>query len=311
MVKREASSILVRYAISLFSALLFLTPGLSRAQAAAHSATATAPPKAVRPAPGPMVHIHDATFAMGIDAEQIPGFQKIFSIDAPQLFQDEVPKHQVTIDDYFIDQFPVTNAQFKKFTDANPEWQPNHVSRELDNGNYLKHWSDPATFAKKADHPVVNVNWYAAVAYCHWVGRRLPTEAEWEYAARGGRNTLYPWGDQPADPTHLNYSGSNLHTTTRAGIYPANGFGLLDMAGNVWQFLADEWKPYSPSPGSQKNPIAGGNKFLDAKTFLQVKTRRVLRGGSFDGGPVNFWVEYRDSHPPNGSQEFVGFRCAR
>lgn len=288
---------------------IVLLAGICQAQVSAHPAPVPPPPKATRPAPGPMVRIHGATFSMGIDADQVSSFQKIFSIDAPQLFQDEVPKHEVTIDNYFIDQFPVTNAQFKRFTDVNPEWQPSQISRDLDNGNYLKHWSDPATFSKKADHPVVNVNWFSAVAYCHWVGKRLPTEAEWEYAARGGRNTLFPWGDQPADPTHLNYSGSNLHTTTRAGIYPANGFGLLDMAGNVWQFLADEWKPYSPGP--QKNPIAGGNKFLDAKTFLQVKTRRVLRGGSFDGGPVNFWVEYRDSHPPNGSQEFVGFRCAR
>ncbi len=81
------------------------------------------------------------------------------------------------------------------------------------------------------------------------------------------------------------------------------------MAGNVWQFLMDEWKPY-PST-SQKNPVAGGNRFLDTTEFLQVKTRRVIRGGSFDGALVNLWVDYRDSHPPNGSREFVGFRCAR
>jgi formylglycine-generating enzyme len=275
----------------------------SPARKPARSVTATVAP------PAPMVHIHGATFFMGIDADQIPRFQKIFGIDTPDLFRDEVPKHQITLDSYFIDQFPVTNAQFKKFTDSNPEWQPDHINHNLDNGNYLRHWSDPAAFKEKADHPVVNVNWYAAVAYCHALGKRLPTEAEWEYAARGGRNTLFPWGDQPTKPMYLNYTGSNIHGTTRVGIYPANGFSLLDMAGNVWNLLADEWKPYSPGP--QKDPVAGGDRFRDGKTFLQIKTRRVIRGGSYEGSPVNFWVEYRDSHPPNGSQPFVGFRCAR
>jgi sulfatase modifying factor 1 len=301
----------VLFSAVVISALVLLCPAVCLSQPAAHSSPASVPSKTLTPVttPGPMVHIHGATFTMGINADEIPRFQKVFGIDTPELFHDEIPKHQVTLDDYLIDQFPVTNAQFKKFTDANPEWQPGHISRELDNGNYLAHWNDPAAFVDKANHPVVNVNWYAAVAYCHWARKRLPTEAEWEYAARGGRNTLFPWGDQPVGPIHLNYSASNLHTTTRAGIYPANGFGLLDMAGNVWNLLADEWKPYAA--GAQRNPVSGGDRFRDGKSFLQVKTRRVLRGGSYDGGAVNFWVEYRDSHPANGSQPFVGFRCAR
>jgi len=293
-------------------AALILISANCVSQTAARSAAKSESPKAAKPAhvsvPAPMVRIHAGIFSMGIDADQIAHFQKIFGIDSPELFRDEVPKHKVFIDDYYIDQFPVTNEQFKKFTDANPDWQANHINRALDNGNYLKHWNDPATFTTKADHPVVNVNWYAAEAYCHSVRKRLPTEAEWEFAARGGRNTLFPWGDQPVDPKYANYAGSNLHTTTRAGVYPANGFRLLDMAGNVWEFLADEWKQYPSEP--QKNPVVGGDRFRNGNSFLQVKTRRVLRGGSYDGGPVNFWVEYRDSHPPNGSQEFVGFRCA-
>jgi formylglycine-generating enzyme required for sulfatase activity len=81
------------------------------------------------------------------------------------------------------------------------------------------------------------------------------------------------------------------------------------MVGNVWQFLADQWERYPSTP--QNNPVAGGSLFLDGTSFLEVKTRRVIRGGSFDGSPVNFWVEYRDSHPPAGAAEFVGFRCAK
>jgi len=93
------------------------------------------------------------------------------------------------------------------------------------------------------------------------------------------------------------------------GTYPANGYGLYDMAGNVWEFVADEWQSYPATP--QKNPVAGGNLFTDGTAFLEVKTRRAIRGGSWGGDPINLWVEYRDSHPPNGAQDFVGFRCAK
>jgi sulfatase modifying factor 1 len=249
------------------------------------------------------------TVQIGIDATQIPRFQKIFGIDSPQLFQDEVPRHWVTLDDFYIDKCPVTNAQFKRFTDANPEWQPDRIPRELDSGDYLKHWKTPGALTTQADHPVVNVNWYAAVSYCRWAGKRLPTEIEWEHAARGGLNALFPWGDQPVDDTRANFSGSGRSTTSPVGKYPANGYGLFDMAGNVWQFLADEWKPYSST--QQRDQVARGNLFLDGTAFLKVNTRRVIRGGSFGGAPVNLWVEYRDSHPPDGSRDFVGFRCAK
>jgi formylglycine-generating enzyme required for sulfatase activity len=256
-----------------------------------------------------MVLVRGGTIQVGIDAAEIPRFEKVFDIDGAELFQDEVPKHLVTVDNFYIDKYLVTNAQFKSFTDANSEWRPGHVPSTLDNGNYLRHWTTSDDFIKKAKHPVVNVNWYAAVAYCRWVGKRLPTEAEWEYAARGGLSALFPWGDGSVDKTHSNYGRSGLGTTSPVGSYPANQYGIFDMAGNAWEFLADEWKPY-PS-ASQKNPVAGENRFVDSTTFLQVKTRRVIRGGSFDGAPVNLWVEYRDSHPPNGSREFVGFRCAK
>jgi formylglycine-generating enzyme required for sulfatase activity len=120
---------------------------------------------------------------------------------------------------------------------------------------------------------------------------------------------IYPWGDQPVDKSRANYSGSGIGTTTTVGTYPANGYGLYDMAGNVWQFVADEWQSYPAA--AQENPMAGGDRFTDGTSFLEVKTRRVIRGGSWGGDPINLWVEYRDSHPPNGAQEFVGFRCAK
>lgn len=246
---------------------------------------------------------------MGIDRADLPRLKNLFAIDVQGLFDPEIPRHPVAIDSFYLDKYLVTNAQFKKFTNASPEWRPDRVSPDLHNGNYLKHWKERDTLAKKSNHPVVNVTWYSAVAYCHWAGKRLPTEAEWEYAARGGLNAFYPWGDQPLDKTRANYSDSGVGMTTVVGTYAPNGYGLFDMAGNVWEFVADEWANYDASP--RKNPVAGGNRFVDGTSFLGVKARRVIRGGSWGGAPINLWVEYRDSHPPNGAQPFVGFRCAK
>ncbi len=161
------------------------------------------------------------------------------------------------------------------------------------------------------NHPVTNVTWYDAAAYCQWLGSRLPTEAEWEYAARGGGNAMFPWGDATADPSRANYSVSGFGTTTAIGTYPPNGYGLYDMAGNVWQFMADEWAPYSTKTPAKPKQGKKMEIFPEEFEFLSVTTRRVIRGGSWGGAPVNLWVEYRDSHPPDGAQPFVGFRCAK
>ncbi|HSB76813.1 MAG TPA: formylglycine-generating enzyme family protein [Terriglobales bacterium] len=256
-----------------------------------------------------MAWVRGGTIRVGIDASEIPRLAKIFAISRNELFQDEIPRHAITVGDFYLDKYLVTNAQFKRFTEANPEWRPGRVPARLDNGNYLRHWAQPGEAAAQADHPVVNVNWYAAVAYCHWAGQHLPTEAEWEYAARGGQNALFPWGNEPVDRTRANSAVSGLGTTSPVGDYPPNPYGLFDMAGNVWEYLADEWKLYPAAP--QNNPVGGGSRFLDGTSFLRIKTRRVIRGGSYGGAPVNLWVEYRDSHPPDGSRDFVGFRCAR
>jgi len=138
--------------------------------------------------------------------------------------------------------------------------------------------------AGKDEHPLVNVTWQEASDYCRARGGRLPTEAEWEYAARGGLlRKLFPWGDEPADPMRANYIVSGLKTTTPVGSYPPNGYGLYDMSGNVWEWTADQW---------------------------DASSRYVIRGGSFGGAPVNLRAGYRDSHRADDRREFVGFRCA-
>jgi formylglycine-generating enzyme required for sulfatase activity len=256
-----------------------------------------------------MALIPKATFEMGISAGEAPQLQRIFGVEGMELFEPEMPKHTVTVGSFYIDRNLVTNLQFKKFVDANPRWQPNHIARELHNGNYLRHWGVAGVPSRLETHPVVNVSWYAAVAYCQWAGKKLPTEAEFALAARGREHGLFPWGDQPVDKHRANYAGNTIGTTTPVGRYPANKFGLFDMAGNVWEFLADQWEPYNAE--AKSNPVAGGDLFGSGETFLQVKTRRVIRGGSYGGDAINLWVEYRDSHPPEAAKDFVGFRCAK
>jgi formylglycine-generating enzyme len=255
-----------------------------------------------------MALVPGATFQRGTDPSEIPRLQQVFGIKRAELFSGEVPAHTVTVSPFYIDRHEVTNALYKKFLDRNPQWRRGRIQSRYHNGNYLKHW-DVDTYPKgKADHPVTNVGWYSAVAFCRWAGKRLPTEAEWEHAARGGlKGKAFPWGDEPADKTRANYLGSGIGGTTPVGSYPANGYGLFDMAGNVWEYTADEWGSYTSS--AQINPVAGGSLFPD-DTFYDVTSRRVIRGGSWGGAPVNLRVAYRDSHPPEGARDFVGFRCA-
>jgi formylglycine-generating enzyme required for sulfatase activity len=204
----------------------------------------------------------------------------------------------VTIRSFYLDRTEVTNEQFKRFVEQHAEWQKDKIAAELHNGKYLQDWSGSDFPAGKEKYPVVFVSWYAATAFCQAQGKRLPTEAEWEYAARGGlKEKAFPWGDEMPDKTRANFGASGLKAPTAVASYPANGYGLFDMAGNVWEFLADEWQKY---PGK-----ANGKA-----DYLQVKTRRALRGGSFGGSPVNLRVAYRDSHSPENAVEHVGFRCA-
>jgi len=266
---------------------------------------------AVTPRDDSMVAIHGGTFQMGIDAADIPRLQKTFAINNARIFQDELPRHPVAVKDFLIDKNLVTNAQFRNFLDADPARKPDHPWEKLDNGNYLERWKAAGDDHAKPDHPVVNVTWYAAVLYCRWAGKRLPTEAEWEFAARGGRDALFPWGDDMPDETRANFN-NNVSTTTPVGSYPANPYGLFDMAGNVWQFLSDRWAPYSSLADKSTGRMARARRpELETLVLRRNAPRRVIRGGSFAGSPVNLWVEYRDSHPANGSQPFVGFRCAK
>jgi len=269
-----------------------------------------------------MVLIPGAKITIGIDPAEISRYEQLFGISGRELFDSSAPKHSVTLSPFLLDRTLVTNSQFFEFTRRFANYEPSDTLARLDqpwteidprarygDRKNLAHWVNGRVPKGLENHPVTNVTWYDAVAYCQWQGKRLPTEAEWEHGAKGGGNPVFPWGDAAADSSRANFSASGFGTTTPVASYPPNAFGLYDMAGNVWQFTADEWASYSPEPAT--NPVAGGNLFSKGFDFLSVTTRRVIRGGSWGGAPLNLWVEYRDSHPPDAAKDFVGFRCAK
>ena len=228
---------------------------------------------------------------------------------------DEKPVHTVYVDAFYMDKYEVTNVQYKRFVDANPEWQKDRIDKRFHNGHYLSRWNGNDYPAGEADHPVVNVSWYAAMAYAEWAGKRLPTEAEWEKAARGGlKGQKYPWGNI-IEPNKANY---RIHVGTvgvdvrdSVGSYAANGYGLYDMAGNVWEWCLDEYDKsfYSGSP--VRNPIAGADITGAIQNYTNVKSSRVLRGGSWSARVHFVRVANRSYSTPTGTNDDFGFRCVK
>lgn len=264
--------------------------------------TTTPPEKETLPPEG-MVLIPEGEFQIG-------------SNDA-EADDNEQPVRTVYVDAFYMDETEVTNAQFKEFVLENPRWQRNRIDGRFHNGRYLWDWNGNNYPKGKDKHPVVSVSWYAAMAYSKWAGKRLPTEAEWERAARGGLvGQKYPHGNT-LTPRDANY-GNNLKDTTAVGRYPANGYGLYDMAGNVSEWCLDAYHPgfYStfPQEGAARNPLAGANTIqwiLDNFTDVNVDVSRVRRGGEwFDMARLPRVAARRDSKPPSAFL-VIGFRCVR
>ena len=224
---------------------------------------------------------------------------------------NEKPVHTVYVDAFYMDVYEVTNAQFKAFVDANPQWRKNQIPSNYHDGDYLKPWSGNSYPSGKGNHPVVYVSWYAAMAYAQWVGKRLPTEAEWEKAARGGlQGQTYPWGNG-IDANKANYNG-NVDSTTPVGSYGANGYGLHDMAGNVWEWCLDAYDGdfYARSP--RQNPLAGEMTLREmSASYRNVTTSRVRRGGGWGNTAQDQRVATRNDVTPTGTYGIIGFRCAR
>jgi sulfatase modifying factor 1 len=207
----------------------------------------------------------------------------------------ERPVHRVFVDAFYLSKNPITNAQYARFVHETGR----RVPYLEDNRVQLDNWDQERRIypAGREQHPVVLVSWHDAQAYCEWAGGRLPTEAEWEKAARGGlEGKLYPWGDE-IDPSLANYD--NRQGTTAVGSYPANGYGLYDIVGNVWEWVADRYdaKYYHRSPLTNPQGPAQG-------------TVRVLRGGAWLLFPQFCRVAYRFRNSPDFCFNLIGFRLA-
>jgi len=262
--------------------------------------------------PRDMVFIAQGASVMGLDKAAPPDSGKTLTaydkrMKTPwsaEALNDESPAHMVMLDSYLIDKYEVANRDYSEFIRATGHPAP-------------AYWDDPRL--NHAEQPVVGVNWYEAKAYCEYRGKRLPTEAEWEKAARGPQANLYPWG-KDFDPGKVNY-GRNHDATLPVYAYPdgVSYYGVYNMAGNVFEWVSDWYDPRyysrfetSVNPPGPAQPlwIGGTGTYVDR---LTVGEKRVIRGGSWIApeGTVRsthrFW-----NHPLNNSYGVgLGFRCAK
>jgi formylglycine-generating enzyme required for sulfatase activity len=217
---------------------------------------------------------------------RIPGGEFIMGMEGDL---DDNTAHKVSVDGFYIDKHEVTNAEYLEYCKATDARMPEFWGKEGFN-------SGPDF----PNHPVVGVSWQEAKDYAEWCGKRLPTEAEWEYAARGGLvDKPYPNGDE-MDAESANYTHSEKGSPVEVGSYPANGYGLYDMAGNVSEWVEDWYGAdyYKKSPA--QNP-----------TGPEKGKFRVFRGGGWHSGPYCVRVVHRNGLPLNFRDFNVGFRCAK
>jgi len=221
---------------------------------------------------------------------------------------DEKPVHKVDMKGYWIDKVEVTNAMFVLCVQAGVCSPPQFVSSET----RQSYFNNP----EYNNFPVVNVTWDAARQYCEWAGRRLPTEAEWEYAARGTTINTFPWGDQKPDGSRANFNYM-LGDTNMVGSYPAGAstFGVMDMAGNVLEWTKDYYgadyyaggpvsNPTGPLPRTNYfNRVVRGGSYADTETDIRVSKRASTLG-------PNFEAELGSDAYLGGFSSRIGFRCA-
>ena len=213
-----------------------------------------------------------------------------------EAFHDEKPEHSVYVDAFYIDKYEVTVGAYKKFIQTT--------------GHLAPDWREVAEDSPTDQHPIVHVSWYDAMAYAQWAGKRLPTEAEWEKAARGGLVGMkYTWGNSE-NSNKGNYN-RNAGGTTPVGSYEANGYGLYDMAGNAWEWCLDEYDEdfYKNSLG--QNPISGGTIGGIASNFWSIQTPRVLRGIAWTDTREPVRVSTRIGGNPGETSRLYGFRCVK
>jgi formylglycine-generating enzyme required for sulfatase activity len=237
-----------------------------------------------------MVRIPAGEFLMGTRGGDLHTIARKYGFERRYIAR-EVPWHKVAVKEFEIGKYPVTNFEYRAFVQDTGHDPPDH----WEGGQYPE---------ELGDHPVVYVTWHDAVAYCEWLSEktgqpyRLPSEAEWEKAARGTDGQEFPWGDE-WDESRCNTAQGGPGTTTPVGQYSPIGdspYGVADMAGNVWEWCADWLEAYPGNPFPDENY---GERY------------RLLRGGSWKDHRVGARCAYRDGDPPHYGDDRLGFRCAR
>jgi ergothioneine biosynthesis protein EgtB len=242
----------------------------------------------------------------------------------PFAYDNEQPPHAVTLQDFRIDRYPVTNAEYEQFVEAggyrtrslwsDEGWawvEENRIESPL-------YWSRAAADGRwdlqgmfevtplPQDHPVTGVSWHEASAYARFAGKRLPTEAEWEKAAAWDTDTetrrRFSWGDEPATPELANYANHNWGTTS-VGAHPEgrSAYGCFDMTGNVWEWTASVFAPY---PGFEAYP------YREYSELWFDGDHRILKGGSWTTREPLLRASFRNFFRPRFRAAFAGFRCA-
>lgn len=236
----------------------------------------------------------------------IPAGEFSMGTDLERADVQDRPRHIVRLPAYRIDKYPVTNAQYARFVAATQHRPPSN-------------WKDGKIPQGELLYPVTLVDWYDAVAYAKWAGKRLPTEAEYEKAGRGTDGRRWPWGDN-MDPARLN-TYYNKGSATPVTAYPngASLYAVMDLSGNVEEWTADEFQPYPGSrapadlfQGKVGRATSAKDQAMKVVDLVPVQLRyKVLRGGSWKSDPFSTALYHRNFAFPNYASDFFGFRCAQ
>ncbi|MGP0628824.1 SUMF1/EgtB/PvdO family nonheme iron enzyme [Nitrospina sp. 32_T5] len=260
--------------------------------------------------PTGMVMVPGGPFVMGVDREphspkpNMSAAQKLKYRVSREAFHDEGPAHQVILDPYYLDKYEVSNRQYADFLKATGHPAP-------------AYWDDHKR--NKPDQPVSGVNWHDADTFCRWSNKRLPTEAEWENAARGPEGFKYPWGND-LDASKANF-GRKKEFTANVDHYPEgkSPYGAYNMAGNVFEWVADWYDPhYYKSKNNMMNPSGPVEAVMLGSTGTYVDRlttgkKKVIRGGSWYAPAESTTTTHRFWNDPMNNSYGVGlgFRCAR
>ena len=247
--------------------------------------------------------------ALSADGAQTPLSEMVsisagpFTMGAHEGPEDERPAHEVTLGAYSIDRFPVTNAEFAEFLNKAGSSPPERLYDVDDPDARIHRRGDKWTADQGyGSHPVVEVPWQGAVQYCAWRGKRLPTEAEWEKAARGTDARRYPWGNEIPDRRKAQYeAGYNNTAAVDAFSGGASPYGVREMAGNAWQWVSSAYRPY---------PYRAD----DGREDLKPGPVRVTRGGGHDSPASEITATHRGrdlSRNPASGHHNISFRCAK